>query len=638
MPPSESSPQETDVAFTEAASPARLAALSVQLPPDAARLLPRFLAESANPDQSLLQLEVLLQRSPAEARAAFAASELALHSCVLLFGCSPWLTQALLQNPDLLAFFSRRAGLSELRRIDEFREQFARYRMRHSQVPISLLLARFKRREYVRIFVRELLGLGSLMDCIAEISSLADVLIEQALAHCESQLRSRFQGWPQVRSADGRIARARFCVISLGKLGGAELNYSSDIDLVYLCDDAGDAGAIAIPAREFFTRLAQDVTAVLSNIGVEGQPFRVDLRLRPQGASGEVVVGLGQALRYYREQAHDWELQALLKMRCSAGDADLARDFEHELEPLIYRQELSLSAIQTAARSLDRIRRGTARQPGGGALDVKSGPGGIREIEFTVQCLQRVHGGRDPWLRSGGTLAALQKLHDKALIADLEFRELFETYRLLRCLEHRLQCRQGLATHRLPASAQEQRGFFRSLVSKRVANARELRSRMDAAAALCARVLSLGENKATPVQAARLGTSGYERLTEGLSAVSPRLAQALDANVGDTALRSLQRFLSQPPPTRPAWLSPWRVLHWWSRRFRCSPPAPLPPMCWRAIPATSPRSMDIFPPMNPCPSPTGCGWPRAAACCATLEPRFLMPPPCRMCWPNIRSA
>ena len=104
--------------------------------------------------------------------------------------------------------------------------------------------------------------------------------------HCESELRRRYQGWPQLRSSQGRVYPARFSVLSLGKLGGNELNYSSDIDLLYLCDDAEDAGAISISAREFFTRLAQELTAVLSNVSAEGQVFRVDLRLRPQGRAG----------------------------------------------------------------------------------------------------------------------------------------------------------------------------------------------------------------------------------------------------------------------------------------------------------------------------------------------------------------
>ena len=400
----------------------------------------------------MLQLEMLLQQHPAEAMSAFESSGLALRSCVALFGSSQWLSQTLLQNPDLLQLFARSPELAPTRCADDFREQFARFRLRSHETALPIVLARFKRREYVRIFTRELLGLASLAETTAEISALSDVLIERALMLCETDLRRRYQGWPQLRSSQGRVYPARFSVLSLGKLGGNELNYSSDIDLLYLCDDAEDAGAISISAREFFTRLAQELTAVLSDVSADGQVFRVDLRLRPQGTSGEMVAGCAQALRYYRSVAQDWELQALLKLRHSAGDRTLAREFVEQVQELIYCKQLSLSAIQTAAHSLERIRRGVVRQSAR-ELDVKNGPGGVREIEFVVQCLQRVHGGGEPWLRSSGTLFALQKLHDKGHIGDAEFRELCETYGLLRAIEHRLQCLQGAQSHRLPAAA-----------------------------------------------------------------------------------------------------------------------------------------------------------------------------------------
>lgn len=536
--------QAAGVPFAEAASHARFASVSKLLPESASLLLAQFLAESANPDRSILQLEVLLQSHAAEAVPAFTSSALALQGCVALFGSSPWLGQSLLQNPDLLQLFARPAGLTSARLAEELHEQFARFRLRCHELALPVLLARFKRREYVRIYTRELLGLASLAEITGEISALADVLIGEALAASENELRRRYQGWPQVRSLDGRISPARFCVLALGKLGGDELNYSSDVDLLYLCDDLGDAGTVSITAREFFTRLAQDLTAVLSNVSVEGQAFRVDLRLRPQGASGEVVVGCHQALHYYQQDAHDWELQALLKLRFSAGDAALAREFEAQVQELIYREPLTLAAIRTAARSLDRIHRGASRQPALGSIDVKNGSGGLREIEFVAQCLQRVHGGREAWLRSGGTLSALQKLHDKGHIAHHEFRELCETYALLRAIEHRLQCRQGAASHRLPQSAAEQRALFRSLPAKWASGARELRERMDSAADLCARVLRLGEGQTASAQVARLGSSGMERLMRGLAECSPTLAQALHSTVGDAAARNLQRFLA----------------------------------------------------------------------------------------------
>ena len=532
--------------FTEVASASRYARLCPQLPASARDLLPQFLAESGNPDQAVLQLEVLLQKYPAEAAAAFAGSALALRSCVLLFGASHWLGQSLLQNPDLLSLFARPKGLASARLSEDLQEQFARFRLRFHELALPVQLARFKRREYVRIFVRELLGLASLSEITEEISVLSDALIEQALAHCENKLRSRYQGWPQLRSSRGRVYPARFTVLALGKLGGNELNYSSDIDLLYLCDDLGDAGTISILAREFFTRLAQELTAVLATVSADGQVFRVDLRLRPQGRSGEMVAGCAQALRYYGSECEDWELQALLKLRHSAGDESLAREFIQQAQELIYRDQLSLTAIQTAARSLQRIHRGAVRH-GAHELDVKIGPGGLREIEFVVQCLQRVHGGREPWLRSSGTLPALQKLHDKGHIGDAEFRELCETYALLRAVEHRLQCRQGVASHRLPQSVGEQTALFRSLGKSAVRSSRELKRVMHMADELCARVLRLGsgegDEEVTPLSA-NLGSPGAEQLMRELAARSAPLACALTADVGDTMLRNLQRFLA----------------------------------------------------------------------------------------------
>jgi [glutamine synthetase] adenylyltransferase / [glutamine synthetase]-adenylyl-L-tyrosine phosphorylase len=486
--------------FMETGSAGRYAKLRELLPARAASELPHFLEECGNPDQAVLQLEVLLRQYPAESIAAFESSALALRSCVAMFGASQWLGHSLLQNPDLLQLFARPQGLVPPRMLEDFREQFARFRLRFHETALPVLLARFKRREYVRIFTRELLGLASLAEITAEISALSDVLIERALVHCETELRRRYQGWPQLRSSRGRVLPARFSVLSLGKLGGNELNYSSDIDLLFLYDDAEDADAISISVREFFTRLAQGLTAVLSSVSVDGQVFRVDLRLRPQGASGEMVTGCAQALRYYRSVAQDWELQSLLKLRFSAGDRTLAREFVEKAQKLIYCKELSLSAIQTAARSLEKIQRGILRQ-GARPLDVKNGAGGLREIEFVVQCLQRVHGGGEQWLRSSGTLFALQKLHDKGHMGDAEFRELGETYVLLRAIEHRLQCHQGLQSHRLPDSPSEQASLFRSLGDGVIGSAEELQRIMKSATDLCARVLRLGTGEGKRPQA-----------------------------------------------------------------------------------------------------------------------------------------
>jgi glutamate-ammonia-ligase adenylyltransferase len=217
-----------------------------------------------------------------------------------------------------------------------------------------------------------------------------------------------------------------------------------------------------------------------------------------------------------------------------------------QVQELIYGKQLSLSAIQTAAHSLERIRRGVVRQSAR-ELDVKNGAGGLREIEFVVQCLQRVHGGGEPWLRSSGTLFALQKLHDKGNIGDAEFRELGATYGLLRAIEHRLQCRQGAQSHRLPEAQHAQVALFRSLGEGSIAGAEELRRTMQSASALCGRVLRLGSAEASgevTATAVSLGAPGAERLRRELAARSEALASALAAEVGDPTLGNLQRFLA----------------------------------------------------------------------------------------------
>ncbi len=537
---------DTAFSFTESSSAARYEKVCELLPAAAISHLARFLDEAGNPDSAVLQLETFLQQHPVESRAAFETSAIALRACVALFGASQWLGQTLLQNPDLLQLFAHPTELVTTRWAEKFREEFDNFRKGLNAIPLPVSLARFKRREYVRIFTRELLRLASLPEITAEISALSDVMIEQALSHCERELRSRHQGWPKIRAGRGRTRPARFSVLSLGKLGGNELNYSSDIDLLFLCDDGEDAAAIPLSMREFFTQLAQELTSLLSSLSVEGQVFRVDLRLRPQGMSGEMVVGLSQALRYYRSVAHDWELQSLVKVRCSAGDRILAREFITQAQELIYLKELSLSAIQTAAHSLERIRRGVVRQNSRG-LDVKNDPGGLREIEFAVQCLQRVYGGVEPWLRSGGTLFALQKLHDKGHIGGAEFRELFETYGLLRAIEHRVQCRQGVQSHRLPGVQREQIALLRSLGRDEIRSVHDVQRAMKSASDLCARVLNLGVGERSvevTAQSVSLGAPGAERLKRELAARSPALASAMAADVGDPALRNLQRFLA----------------------------------------------------------------------------------------------
>src|SRR6185437_7938696 len=394
----------------------------------------------------------------------------------------------------------------------------------------------------------------------AEISALAEVLIEEALSEAEVAIRRRY-GSPQHLDAEGRVVQTPFAVLSLGKLGGKELNYSSDVDLLYINGDGEELSSAAISNREYFIRLAQLLTQILSRMTAEGRVIRIDLRLRPQGGEGEPAIALSQALRYYARAAHDWERQALIKVRHSAGSASLAREFIRGAQPYIYSPHINFAAVETALDTRERI--GARRRQAlldSSRIDVKLDRGGIRDIEFLVQCLQRVYGGGEPWLRSGGTLFSLQKLHDKRHITGKEFHELTTAYEFLRRVEHRLQLRQGQQTHRLPDLPEQLRILERAVGADKTLQyapegiAARVRELMAAVAEIYERIIhhqqlqALGDEAEFHL-APRGEQSGaeqpYHQLLQRISEDSPALHEiAVRPDLDSVTRRNLYRFLS----------------------------------------------------------------------------------------------
>ncbi len=421
-----------------------------------------MLADSPDPDSALLLFERFLDESPCEVVQALERQQALAHYALVIFGYSRYLGETLLQNSDVLQSLQLDKSLDRSFTIEDFRRALEHWRTNSSEADTALMLARFKRREYIRIMLRDVLGIAPLAETTAEISALTDVMIEAALVEAEKRLSVRYGSKSEASLGD----RLPFAILSLGKLGGNELNYSSDVDLLYVYGAASDQDEAGNYSREYFIHLAQQVTEILSSVTREGSVFRIDLRLRPQGSQGELAVSLSHALNYYRSAAHDWELQALIKARFSAGAMELAHAFITGVQDHIYTQATNLAAIATALQARERMstnrRKATPRHLAG-TIDVKRDPGGIRDIEFLVQCLQRVYGGADPWLRSGGTLFALQRLHDKRHIGGTEFQELTGAYVFLRHVEHRLQLRQGQQTHRLPTTIEDLRILQRSL-------------------------------------------------------------------------------------------------------------------------------------------------------------------------------
>src|SRR5271166_6350833 len=318
----------SNVQFRDPETTARNLALIRQVVPTGVyESLAPLLATSPNPDAAVNQFERLAESASPELFRLLEKHPFLIHYAIVVFGYSLWLGETLIHNLDLFPSFVRDKSLDRTHSREEFQESFARFRSRSFETDTATLLARFKKREYVRIMLRDVLGIATLAETTAEISSLSDVLIEEALREVSSQLQHRF-GTPQQLDAQGRVVDARFAVVSLGKLGGNELNYSSDIDLLYLHNGGGEALAAGISNREYFIRLAQQTTELLSRHTHEGPVFRIDLRLRPQGSEGEPAVPLPvmrHAVEYYSRVAHDWELQAMIKARHSAGDVGLAR-------------------------------------------------------------------------------------------------------------------------------------------------------------------------------------------------------------------------------------------------------------------------------------------------------------------------
>lgn len=436
-----------------------LADATAGLSRDAAAQVDRLSATVPDRAEALRYFVRLRERQPA-AFERIAASRTALNYVITVFAYSRFLSEELLQNPQWIESLAAGNDMHRVCRADEYTERLrvvVQAGGSDNPAPDALTLALFRRQSILRIVLRDVLGSGTLSEITEELSNLADAIIEMTYQRVRQELVQRF-GRPLERSA-GEPREAGFAVIALGKLGGGELNYSSDIDLFFVYSANGQTdGAESISNKEFFKKLANRLTALLSTYTAEGQCYRVDLRLRPEGSLGEVCISLDGAKNYYGQRARDWELQMMIKARVAAGETATGRDLLAFLEPLTYSSTLDFSAVESMSATRDRIDEKLAARRGGSqraAFDVKLARGGIRDIEFLVQCLQRLHGGRVEWIRHGGTLLSLLRLQDKNLLSATEYWRLASAYEFLRHLEHRLQMAEDRQTHTLPAAPEE---------------------------------------------------------------------------------------------------------------------------------------------------------------------------------------
>jgi glutamate-ammonia-ligase adenylyltransferase len=429
------------------------ALLSLDLPPEEQARLKAFLAAAADPDAAIHYL-LSLKQQQREALERLAHSPSGLQHFVTVASFSRFLSEEILQNPQWLEEVS---AMNRALIASEYKKRLGKFlRSQPEGKPLAFSLALFRRQQILRILLRDALGLGSLSETTEELSNLADAILHISYKRIRAELVSR-HGTPRYVDENGEARECGMSVIALGKLGGRELNYSSDIDLMFVYAANGETdGEHPISNKEFYKKVANQYTELLSTYTAEGLCYRVDLRLRPDGSLGEVCISLDGAKSYYQARARDWELQMLIKARVAAGDPAAGRDLLSTVEPLIYSTTLDFSAVEAVSATRERIgEKLNRRKLGKPAFDVKLAPGGIRDVEFLVQCLQRLHGGRVPWLRHGGTMLALSRLSDKDLLSAAEYGRLISAYRFLRNLEHRLQIAEDRQTHVLPASTRE---------------------------------------------------------------------------------------------------------------------------------------------------------------------------------------
>ncbi|MCX8038653.1 MAG: DUF294 nucleotidyltransferase-like domain-containing protein, partial [Candidatus Sumerlaeia bacterium] len=371
-----------------------------------------------------------------------------------LFGHSQYLADILLLNPEYVEWLGLPAVQSEKPLEVYRREMAAAVSLFREMESRRAALCRYHRREMLRIGLRDLMQWAPLESVTAELSDLAQAVVETALALCTEPLQSRF-GTPQTGEGP---APCGFAVIAMGKLGGRELNFSSDIDLIFVYESPGVTSGVrdhtgattrVLSNQEYFAKLGTALIDFLSRHGPEGHLYRVDMRLRPDGVSGPLAHSFAACQNYYLARARLWERIALLKARGIAGDAALIAQFETLAAGFVFAPAPPAALLDEVLALKSRIDDGVA-QSDTGYREIKRGRGGIREIEFIVAALEILHGQTRPHLRERSTLGALRALAAEGILSRDDAALLESAYRFFRRIEHALQCMAWQQTHLIP--------------------------------------------------------------------------------------------------------------------------------------------------------------------------------------------
>jgi [glutamine synthetase] adenylyltransferase / [glutamine synthetase]-adenylyl-L-tyrosine phosphorylase len=416
-----------------------LAAGSTFSPADLTSALVKHLPDAPDPE---LALAGLLRFTEATLSRAGLFNDLLQHSVLMdmmvrVLGDSAFFTDILVRDPSLFRWLTATGVLNRTDVADDLREDVRHMAEAFPRSERHLdALRRMLRREVLRIGVQDVLGLADLRTVTGELSEVADIMIDAVLGVALKQMKLKY----------GVVPDETFAVIGLGKLGGQELNYSSDVDLLFVYGADGNTPRLSCSHHEFFVELAERLVQNLTQPSSEGHMYRVDMRLRPEAGAGSLARSLPDYLLYYESRGELWERQMLLKARTVAGSQELGKRFLNALEPFVYPRTFMEHPVESIARIKGRIEANI-----GDAANVKLMAGGIRDIEFTVQALQLVNGGRNRSIRTGNTLEAIAALRSASLLGEEEARSLADAYVFLRTVEHRLQTMHNTQVHTIPA-------------------------------------------------------------------------------------------------------------------------------------------------------------------------------------------
>jgi glutamate-ammonia-ligase adenylyltransferase len=376
-----------------------------------------------------------------------------------LLSCSSFLTENLAKYPEFVPWLFEEENVGKLldgeRLIEEIINVVGPL---EDEEEVSKFLRKVKAREILRIALRDIGGLSEMEETTAALSDLAEAALGGATMHALTSLKKRF-GTPLTEDERGEKRECQFCVLALGKFGGRELNFSSDIDIMYIYESNG-AGAVQvqgdataagekISSHQFFIKVAEVVTRLIGEITEEGFVFRVDLRLRPDGTRGPLANSVSAMETYYESWGQTWERAALIKARPVAGSRKLGERLIKVLTPFVYRKFLDFVTVEEVKELKNRIDL-SQKVRKENLWNVKLGEGGIREIEFFIQSHQLIFGGKNPRIREGNSMRALAYLREEGFLSPKEEETLSLAYRFLRNLEHRIQMLRGMQTQILP--------------------------------------------------------------------------------------------------------------------------------------------------------------------------------------------